>query len=311
MDFISIDFEIANYNYDSACALGMVFVENNKIIDKKYYLIQPPGMKMDQSMTKVHGLTYDQLSQSPTFEQLWPEIKESFNGDTLIVAHNAQFDMNVLKNTLMAYTIDIPDFNYACSIPISTRACRGEGVKNSLEERAKRFDVTLEEHHNALSDAKACAEIIIKCVSLKNRKNIHTYISTFTSIPIRKFSELKLQTKFSSRGTRFKSISIKEISATTEDFDQSHPFFGKSVVLTGELQSIERKDAMQQIINKGGKIKSAVSSKTDYLIVGVQDKTVVGPDGLSSKERKAKELIEKGKGIQILKENEFMKMIES
>jgi DNA polymerase-3 subunit epsilon len=62
---------------------------------------------------------------------------------------------------------------------------------------------------------------------------------------------------------------------------------------------------MQKIVNVGGIVKSSVSSKTDYLVVGKQDKALVGDDGLSSKEEKAYELISSGSSIKILNEEQF------
>lgn len=84
----------------------------------------------------------------------------------------------------------------------------------------------------------------------------------------------------------------------------------KNIVFTGELNTIERKDAMQKVVNAGGIVKTGVSSKTDFLIVGMQDKSIVGSKGISTKEKKAYELIEKGKEIKIINENEFIKLLE-
>ena len=57
MDFIAIDFEIANNKMSSACSLGMAFVDNYKIVDEKYFLIQPPEMEFDPKMVEIHGIT--------------------------------------------------------------------------------------------------------------------------------------------------------------------------------------------------------------------------------------------------------------
>lgn len=309
MDFIAIDFEIANRNYDSACSLGMVFVQDNKIVDQKYYLIKPPTNNMDPQMTGVHGITFDDVKNAPSFNEIWNKVSHHFHQDTYIVAHNARFDMNVLKNCLLTYNFDIPDFNYACSIPITTRACRGEGVPNSLEARAERFGIIMDKHHNALSDAKTVAELVLTCIKLKKRRSIHTYFSTYSSIPIRSLKELKHDSTF--RGGRsFEKIKITNIKPEKDEFIESHPLFNKAIVFTGELDSLSRTDAMQKVVNVGGIIRSAVSRKTNYLIVGTQDKKIVGSSGQSSKERKAAELIEQGYDLQIINENDFINLLE-
>jgi DNA polymerase III subunit epsilon len=73
-------------------------------------------------------------------------------------AHNAQFDMNVLKNTLLEYFNELPEFEYVCSIPVSTRACRGERIGNSLKEKTEWFGIVLENHYGALSQMPVPAQ---------------------------------------------------------------------------------------------------------------------------------------------------------
>ncbi|WP_245712521.1 exonuclease domain-containing protein [Anaerobacillus alkalilacustris] len=311
-DFIAIDFEIANHNYSSACSLGMVFVDERKIVDEKYYLIQPPNLELDEEFSKIHSLTLDQLSTAPLFHEVWDEIKPFFNDDSLIIAHNAQFDMNTLKNCLIENSLNVPNFKYVCSIPISTRACRGEGIGSSLKERTKRFGITLDDHHHALSDARACAELVIKCLEVKKRKTIHSYCKTYSSIPVKLFSDLKTQSTFLIRGKRkkFDSVKIAEITPTTSNIDNNHPFYNRLFVFTGNLETIDRKNAMQKVVDVGGIIKSGVTKNTDYIIVGKQDLSIVGKDGLSSKERKAYELIEKGINIKVLNEDQFLKNLK-
>ncbi len=290
MDFIAIDFEIANNNMSSACSLGMAFVNKNQIVDEKYYLIHPPTMEFDPKMIKVHGIRPIDVINAKNFNVVWEEIKHYFQ-DSMIIAHNAQFDMSVLYSCLSEYSLEMPNFNYICSIPISTRACSGKGIGNSLAERLAYFNIQLEDHHNALADARACAELVLTCMNLKKRKSIQSYCSTYSSIPVKSFSELKPQTAFKKRRNFDNRIVISEIATTVETFNENHVLFEKNIVFTGELETIDRRDAMQKVVDLGGIVKSGVSGKTDYLVVGIQDKSLVGDDGLSTKEVKAYELI--------------------
>ncbi|MEH7333960.1 TerD family protein [Neobacillus drentensis] len=307
VDFIAIDFETANNKMSSACSLGMVFVKDHTIVDEKYYLIQPPNLQFDSVHTRIHGMTADDVRNAKRFDEIWDEIKEYFEGTT-IIAHNAQFDMSVLHSCLTEYSLTHPDFNYICSIPLSTGVCGGNGLGNSLKERLAYFDLEITNHHNAVSDARACAELVIACMKTMEKKTLQTYISLL-GISVRRFEELKPQTGF--RKNKFKSnrVAISEIAVTVETISTNHPFFQRNIVFTGELNSLERKEAMQQVVNSGGIIKSGVSSKTDFLIVGTQDKSLVGESGLSTKERKANELINKGKTIKILNEKEFIQLL--
>lgn len=310
-DFVAVDFETANANYSSACSIGLVAVKDNSIVQTEYFLIHPPTLDFDEDNIKINGITPEKVKDELFFPEVWDKIKGYFHENT-IIAHNAVFDMSVLKSCLLEYNLEVPDFNYLCSIPISTRACRGEKVGRSLQERANYFNIDLGEHHNALSDAATCAKLVIKCIQIKKRKNLESFCKVHSSLPIKNFTDLIPQTTFKKpRHNKFERIVTSEIAATTEDFDQSGIFYGKNVVFTGELEHFDRRTAMQNIVDLGGNIKNSVSSKTDYLVVGTQDKSLVGEDGMSTKEEKAYQLINKGSNIKVINENEFLKLLNS
>ncbi len=314
MDFIAIDFETANNNYNSACALGLVMVENKEIVNSKYYLIQPPTLDFSPNNIEIHGIKPEDVENSPKFPEVWKEISKYFNNTNCIIAHNATFDMTVLKACLENYNLEIPKFNYVCSMVISGRGVRKLGYYardyRKLDEICQLFNIELN-HHHALSDAKACAEIVLKTLDITNRKSIDTFLSTYRSVKVRSFKDLKIKNTTFHKGKKFNNIRISEIKPESKNFDTTHPFYGKSIVFTGELKNISRRNAMQKVVNIGGIVKSSVSSKTDYLIVGKQDLTLVGSSGLSTKERKAYDFIDKGFNIKILSESDFINLIEN
>ena len=314
VDFIAIDFETANKNYNSACSLGMVFVKDNEIRDEKYFLIKPPSLYFNPRHIEVHGIRPEDVENERTFAEVWSEIAEHFSGTT-IVAHNAYFDMSVLKACLEAYGLEQPSFNYICSIPISNRALRGYKVGQSLKERTAFFNIESFNHHNALEDARACAQLVIKSIETTNRKSLDSFCKAYSTLPVKTFAELKTPAaaakKRAANARPFaQAIKVSELQPTTDSFDKNHPFFGKNVVFTGEFQQIEKKAAMQTVIDAGGSVKTGVSKKTDYLIVGVQDRRIVGPNGMSSKETKAIDLIHQGAGIEILSEHAFLELLK-
>jgi len=308
-DFIAIDFEIANYNLNSACALGIAAVRNLEIVESKYFLICPPSGKFDRRCVAVHGITYEDVKLSPKFPEVWAQINSYFE-ENYVIAHNAKFDMSVLKNCLIEYGLDIPDFKYFCSIHISEKACKNVG--KSLKERTRYFGIELNNHHNALCDAKACAQLVIETVKRCGNKSFENFIKAYSSIKPEEFKDLEHQISFRERKRykRFESVSVSEIAAAVESFNEMHPFFGKNIVFTGELRTMDRRTAMQKAANTGAVLKSGVSKNTDFLVVGVQDKSIVGDDGLSSKEKKAYQLIDEGYDIKIINEEEFIKLLD-
>ncbi len=312
MDFIAIDFETANKNYNSACSLGMVFVKDRQIVDEKYFLIQPPSRYFHPKNIDVHGIKPQDVEHERKFDEIWPEIAHYFT-DNIIVAHNAYFDMSVLKSCLKTYRIDCPKITYICSIPISNRALRGNKVRQSLQARAAYFQIPLDNHHHALDDARVCANLVIKSIESQNCESLQAFCETYPSLPIKQFSALQMEQTFPKKKTTVKSfasaIKVSELTPT-ETINENHPLYGKNFVLTGELETLDRKEAMQRIINAGANVKTGVSKKTDYLVVGIQDRSIVGPNGMSTKEAKAIDLINAGAPIETLTEETFLQLLK-
>jgi len=99
ISFTAIDFETANENYGSVCSLGLVIVREGKIVDKKYRLIKPFDMKFNNRNISVHGIKPEDVVNEFEFYRYWNSIKEMFT-NTVLVAHNAEFDIGVLKALL-------------------------------------------------------------------------------------------------------------------------------------------------------------------------------------------------------------------
>lgn len=305
-DFIAIDFETATLEMNSACSLGIACVEKFEIKETHYFLIQPPENKYSATNIKIHGINSADTVSSPTFPEVWNEIRHLFV-DTIVVAHNVRFDLSVLKACLDFYELSVDDFPYIDSIAVSNRVIKDKNYSKSLVDRAAYFNVPIEQHHNALNDAVVCAKIVIDSIKTTNRKSLKTYCSSFRRRTTHVFSDLKPMTKMPNlKSFDDKNISFSSITPNEKTIDETHPFYGKNIVLTGDLETLTRASAMQKIADVGGIVKSSVSSKTEFLVVGKQDLSVVDSSGMSSKEKKARDLIENGKSIQLLNEKEFL-----
>jgi len=161
MDFVAIDFETANGAKNSACAVGIVTVKNGVITDSYYTLIKPPENSYHWGCIRVHGINPEDTAHSPTFSDLYPEFQRRLQGQ-VVVAHNAPFDRSVLiacmKDANLDYdALDIHD-KWQCTVKIY----REKGFKPcSLSACCKVLGIELK-HHQALSDAKACAELYLR-----------------------------------------------------------------------------------------------------------------------------------------------------
>lgn len=150
--FTAIDFETAQGYRHSICQVGLVRVENGIITDEVNLLVQPPDNYYWPKFTDIHGITSQHTAQSPTFKQVWHQIVP-FIKDQNVVAHNGfGFDFPVLQKTLEYYNMPTPEYNKFCTYKI---------YKSNLADLCKQNNIPLN-HHDALSDARACATLFIK-----------------------------------------------------------------------------------------------------------------------------------------------------
>lgn len=154
--FAAIDFETANPRPESACAVGVVVCENGIIIDRIKHLIRPPHREF--RFTRVHGLTWIDVADAPDFATVWLNLSETLSGVDFIVAHNANFDRSVLQSCCHTYGLQPPDASWICSV----RTARSVwSVSNADLASMARFLCVPLDHHEPLSDATACAEIML------------------------------------------------------------------------------------------------------------------------------------------------------
>jgi DNA polymerase-3 subunit epsilon len=156
-NFVALDFETALGKRYSACAVGIVVVENNVIKERIHELIQPPGNEYHYKNIEVHGITPKMTEQSKTFDQFYPILKNYLHKNR-VVCHNADFDLDVLSKTMAFYGIedDEFDFDFHCTFKLY-----GLGLKDCCKELNIQLD-----HHNPLSDAEACAELFLRLILL-------------------------------------------------------------------------------------------------------------------------------------------------
>ncbi len=156
MTYAAIDFETATHQMYSACAVGIVTIEDGIIVDEYSTLIQPPGNYYAYHNTRIHGIDASHTKDIGTFEDHYEEIhKRLFN--KVIVAHNESFDRNVLKYAISHYGLSSKGLrlhrNWECTVKIY----RSLGFHpNKLSDCCARLNIPLQ-HHEALSDARACA----------------------------------------------------------------------------------------------------------------------------------------------------------
>ena len=154
-DFTAIDFETANPAMDSACQLGLTVVQAGEIIEQKSWLIRPPTERFDY--TYIHGITWRHVAGEPDFGDLWPQIRP-FLENRVIAAHNVQFDLGVFFALVKLYRIGFWQGGAIDSVTVARRTWPWL-ANHQLQTVASHLCIPLD-HHDAASDAYACAEII-------------------------------------------------------------------------------------------------------------------------------------------------------
>ena len=166
-DFIAIDFETANRNRNSACSLALIVVEENQIVNKKHWYINPPTD--DFYFSYLHGITKSTVLNAPTLAELWETELKFYIENKIIVAHNASFDISVLQTSLSEAGITQSKIQYLDTVEYA-RNFFPTLENHKLPTVCKFLGISLN-HHNALSDAEACAQIVIKLNSQEYTTN--------------------------------------------------------------------------------------------------------------------------------------------
>ncbi len=303
MDFITIDFETATSQRHSPCEIGLTFVKENQIIETKSWLIKPIENEYDDFNIYIHGITPKDTADKPEFDKIWTEIRPLLE-NRFLIAHNAGFDISVLRRTLELYQIPFPALNYSCSYIFSKKVWEGLPAYD-LKTLCKINNIPLK-HHRAGADSRATAELSLKAFEIAGVNSPDDFPEKLKTT-IGRLYDGGYRPSETKRINKAKDLSKIVGDPAKHNIDSI--FYGRTVVFTGTLSSMVRTDAQQIIADIGGINGNGVTKDTDFLIVGQQDYRVVGEDGMSSKQEKAVKLIEKGSSLEIISEDDFLKNI--
>ena len=160
-DFAAIDFETANGKRTSVCSVGVVVVRGGEVTDTFYRLIRPRPNFYSHFTTAIHGLRYEDTADAPDFASVWREIEPRIEGLPL-VAHNSPFDEGCLRAVFELYGMPWPGYTFYCTCRASRRTFGSRLPNHQLHTVSAACGFELENHHHALADAEACAQIALK-----------------------------------------------------------------------------------------------------------------------------------------------------
>ena len=287
MDYITLDFETANSSFTSACSIGIIGVENGKIILQKHYLINPNELFLDYN-TKIHGITQEQCRREKTFKELWPEIKEYFN-NTVIFCHNTAFDILVLKSLIEKYNLEAPNIKYGCTVKIASKLWKDILPNFRLNSIANYLGLE-HNHHNALSDAMICVGIINRGMKMMS-------VSDCNSL----YEALGLRYGIYNQHRYFGTYQMYK-RKNTIDIIINQDLNDKVVIIDGKPSTITKNALIQKLESNGAFVDKTVTLRTDYFVILGNCK--------KEKLEKALYLKDKGTGIKIITEEEILNLLK-
>lgn len=310
--YVVIDIETTGLDprYDEIIEIGAVKYVDGKEVESfsqlvkpgSYYILEEQDLNetddfcivdnqsiqyIDSYITELTGITNKMLESAKSEDEVLPDFMR-FIGDEILVGHNVNFDINFLYDSFNKNLNKPLKNDFIDTMRIARRLLK-QLSHHRLNDLAEYYKVEYKNAHRAINDCYITNDILVALKSdvMSQYENINNFSNTDKS-----------------------RLAVKDIVSEKTEFNHDHPLYGKVCVFTGTLERMQRKDAMQIVVDLGGINGNSVTAKTNYLILGNNDYCPLIKDGKSGKQKKAEELKLKGKDIEIITENVFYDMIE-
>lgn len=170
--YVLLDLENPNTRGNSICAIAVVLVENDKVVEKKYTLINPED-RFDPINARITGIDASQVQNAPTLKEYWSEIKELLS-ENVVIGHNVTYDLAVLSRALQRYDLEVKKYRYSCTLELSKKYIKADSYK--LENLSQKLGYEYRAH-DALEDALACGQLFryIRSKNTLSEDIVHTY----------------------------------------------------------------------------------------------------------------------------------------
>lgn len=306
LDYTAIDFETANSYRGSPCSVGLVKVRDGKVVDTRHWLIRPPEAVdfFDGWNIAIHGITPERVATAPRWREILPHIVD-FIGSDVVVAHNAGFDIGVIRYACAVDNIEWPALRFLCTLALSRRALRLPTYR--LPYVAESLGFVVDDHHDALADAKAVVEIVGRLSAQLSASTLDDLAGcVHVGIGHMSAGTYKGSTAISSGGGS--NLVQPDLNP---DADPNGYLYSRVVVFTGTLMSMTRQIAWEECARVGAAAENNVTKRTNILVVGDINPAVLRPGSeLTGKARKAFELQDQGQEIEVMTEDDFLRCLD-
>jgi DNA polymerase III subunit epsilon len=307
LDFTAIDFETANSQRGSACAVGLVRVRDGRVVDKSGGLIRPPkGLgEFADYKTSLHGITAEMMASVPTWRKVAAWIVQ-YTGPDILICHNAGFNIGVLRHACTADDVPSPTVDFLCTMVLARRAFRLPPYR--LPFVAAECNVELTGRHQVLINARGAALVT---VALARQHRASTPGDLADALDIRVgHLEPDRYVPCARRDRRGSGRDRLVAPDASPDVDPDHPLYGQVIVFTGTLKTRTRQQAWDDVARVGGIPEKGVTGRTNILVIGDLNPAVLTPGATTTgKAARAFTLQGNGQDIEVMTEDDFIRSL--
>ncbi|WP_263009960.1 exonuclease domain-containing protein [Staphylococcus americanisciuri] len=299
-DIAVLDFETMNEYTNSPCEVGISLIKDLSIEHVYSSYINPPNNKYSDKNAKIHNIPKDIILNAPSFKSVFQEIETLLGSAFLIVAHNASFDISVLKHTAQTCNLSPKSYMYIDSVNIFRNF--HSGISVSMNNLCDIYNIDKSNLHSAKYDIVALSKMLISLAENNGFSNCLELIQNMDNQYIRFSHLMNALRSISKQKSSFDKPSMKITDINKLPVEHENLILqNKNIVFTGNFD-IPKEKLMVLSRKNGAYIKNNVSTKTNILVEGEQDDKYKDENGLVSKQRKARAFIHQGIDIQIIDE---------
>lgn len=287
-DYTVIDLETTGLSaqWDAIIEVAAIRVRDHQVVDTFTELVNPER-ELDEFITELTGITNEMVADARTIDAVLHDFL-SFIGSDVIVGHNIRFDLRFLEHSADQTGALLAGNDFIDTMLVSRRLYP-ELYHHRLRDMAQLFELAKAVDHRAGSDTALTQKLYeLLCDELEDR-------------PDREYLRQKRLASKPAKGL------VREDGCV---IDENAIYFGRQFVFTGTLERMNRRDAMQIVVNHGGNCADSVTKETNYLVLGNNDYIASIKDGKSNKQKKAEAMKLKGKDIEIISEDVFYALFD-
>ncbi len=296
ISFTAIDFETANNYRASACAVGLTKVRAGKVTEQASWLMKPlPGYgDFHPVNVGIHGITAAQVRNMPDWRGIYGHMMDFIDGDAL-VGHNVSFEKSVISKANEACGMPAPTADFHCTLTLARKHL--DLAHYSLSHVVGALELPAFNHHDAGDDARASALIALELA----RRNGASTVADLWPAPVARVAA-KAPSYLSAGYTR-KLADLPPANALANPYG---PLFGQTIVFSGDLDAMPRDQAQDAAAARGASIANSTTKKVTMVVSAGLSNAGMPP---SAKVKRAYELAAAGQNIQVISEQQFLRLM--